>query len=967
MTPTQKTRQYASEQDFVASFILPKMKEASILVEAKDILDFHVEKRINGGIADFTAEKAGKGLFIIEAKFKKEVGGIERDIEPRDPIVIKQAVDYAVDGGYPYYATCNTKRLILFQLKPGVRLYESEIASFDYERIPQWAEHLLQIVLERKPISLKPPDDALVDTLHEAFADIYPEILSSLNEKIRQKDFGKKYLDWLNSQGIQLNEENNRRIAEQTTYLQINKLLFYQIIRVIYPKLPPLKIKEEEDVSETLNSFYAEVKKIDYAPIYQSDVISNIPLTKRAEVRIRTLLDTINEFDFSKMENDFIGRLYEKLIPPEERKRLGQFYTPPDIVNFIIQLTVTKPNFSILDPGCGSGSFLVRAYHRLRELRDIPKEMVGLNETSHQDLLNCIYGVDINQFPAHLSVVNLAAQNPKTKIKKVNIAVRDFFDTLPGQSTITGFDSINIEGEPIQIDFPLLFDVVVANPPYIRQEFLDEKEKKKIKNVIEGEYKNKLFIGTPRKKVKNAIVMDKQSDIYIYFFIHGFRFLKKNGRLGFISSNKWLEVSYGEQFQQFILENTKILYVVEFDRAVFPDAEVDTAVTILEKEQSKDARYENHVRFVRVKKPTGIDKLIRKISDSKESFEDDSLRINIIQQKELRSGKWNVYLRAPPVFQKIVDNKKVKPLIDVVGDDNVFRGVTTGFNDFFILSKERVKEWGIEKRYLRPCLSSPKDSQGLIIRPEEISEYLFMVHDEKRDLKGTNALKYIQYGEKLDVEVTRGSGRGRRKLSELETMKSRKLWYSLPEFDVPSILFPRMIRERYIVFLNKANAHTQHVLLYIVTKENAEPLVGYLNSSTAQFLSELFARQYTGMLDMEVYEFKKLPVLDMEALSSEEKTTLSLCFQKLSDAIDERIKIEEEFEDVKSKKVNHVGIFEIEAKKKLNQAIEKEYNTRKMLDNAVYDILGLNDIECKMVEEGLKELRELRKQRTRER
>jgi len=78
-------------------------------------MEFHVEKRINGDKANLVVERAGRGLLVVEAKYKKKVAGLVRDIEPRDPEVVKQVVNYASLGGYPYYATCNPKRIILFQ------------------------------------------------------------------------------------------------------------------------------------------------------------------------------------------------------------------------------------------------------------------------------------------------------------------------------------------------------------------------------------------------------------------------------------------------------------------------------------------------------------------------------------------------------------------------------------------------------------------------------------------------------------------------------------------------------------------------------------------------------------------------------------------------------------------------------------------------------------------------------------
>jgi hypothetical protein len=99
------------------------------------------------GVPDLIAEKGGRRLYVIEAKYKKRVGNTERDIEPRDPEVIKQAARYAFNGGYPWYATTNDKRLVLFQVISGKRPEESIIASFDFAKNPNWNEQFLNYVL----------------------------------------------------------------------------------------------------------------------------------------------------------------------------------------------------------------------------------------------------------------------------------------------------------------------------------------------------------------------------------------------------------------------------------------------------------------------------------------------------------------------------------------------------------------------------------------------------------------------------------------------------------------------------------------------------------------------------------------------------------------------------------------------------------------------------------------------------
>ncbi|MFQ5974802.1 MAG: class I SAM-dependent DNA methyltransferase [Candidatus Hydrothermarchaeales archaeon] len=955
--------QYTSERDFVANYLLPELKGTARKIGVSDVVEFHVEKPVNG-IADLTAEKGGKGLFVVEAKFKKKTRRIERDLEPRDPDVVNQAVNYAVRGGYPHYATCNTKRIVLFQLRPGYKPFESEIASFEYDRQPEWAAELLNMVMGVVPLRLKPIDDALVDTIHEAFRDLYPRFLKSFDKKLVEQKFRSKYMEWLENQGIEFTDENNRLIVEQTTYLQLTKLLFYGVVQSIYhDKLKPIKIDEGDGVQETLNAYYNEVLKIDYSPIYEADVISEIPFTPAAEERFRTLIDTLNEFDFSQMESDFLGRVYENLIPSDERKRLGQFYTPQSIVDFITSLTIDNPDALVLDPGCGSGSFLVKSYHKLRELNKIPKMKGPLSETFHQQLLDKLYGVDINQFPAHLSVINLSIQNARARIDKVNVIVKDFFDVKPGQATLTGFQSFTTGGEETKIKFPPYFDIVVANPPYIRQELLGKKEKKKIKALIEDEFKGKVFLGTPSKKVKKAIILDKQSDIYIYFFIHGLALLRNKGHLGFISSNKWLEVGYGKAFQKFLLSNSKIEFIVEFDKAVFPDLEVDTTVTILQKEKDIEIRDENFVKFVQVKRFIPIEELTSIISNKKENFEDDYLSLRVVKQGELKAGKWNLYLRAPPVFFSIIENKKVKPLIEVV--DDIRFGTKTGYDNYFILTKDDLDDWKIEKKFLMPCAPAGKNIGGLILRSDDVGDYFLWVHKPKTKLKGTNVLKYIKYGEKLEVEP-KARRKDRPKLPNVKSIKGRKLWYSIPQLPLPVVFFPMWFRYKYRAFLNEAKSHGHSYWNYIITRpEDAECVAALLNSTMTQFLLELFGRQYSGMLHMKVYELKQLPILDSAKLTKKQKEDLSILFRVLSNAIENRIEIEEKWSGPKIKDKNQQSLFESQMRKEVDGANKIEEKARQKMDDFIYDVLGLGKRDRKHISKALIELRELRKMRTR--
>jgi len=176
-----------------------------------------------------------------------------------------------------------------------------------------------------------------------------------------------------------------------------------------------------------------------------------------------------------------------------------------------------------------------------------------------------------------------------------------------------------------------------------------------------------------------------------------------------------------------------------------------------------------------------------------------------------------------------------------------------------------------------------------------------------------------------------------------------------------------MIDTKSKAYLLEGTIYAPNVLHFIKLRNHEDRFsyAAFLNSSILHLIVELFGRSYGGgVLKIEVYELKKMPVIDMNCINASEKQELRNAFLKLANTINKSIKAEETLESLRSKKKDQPGILEIEARKQLEEAIEAEKKAQKELDEAVYDILGLTEKERRQVEEGLKELQELRRART---
>jgi type I restriction-modification system DNA methylase subunit len=337
--------------------------------------------------------------------------------------------------------------------------------------------------------------------------------------------------------------------------------------------------------------YFDEVLKIDYETLYTTDFIDIIafPDDDVLVKQIKELVSILNRYNFGTLGYDILGRIFERLIPQDERHTLGQYFTSADVVDLILLFCSQNENDKLLDPSCGAGTFLVRGYQQKKLMNQHKK---------HEEILDKLWGNDIAKFPAHLSTINLAIKDLGVLKNYPNILQSDFFALQVGPH---GFDNDNwrkrraktLGIDEREVTYPRYFDAIVGNPPYTRQEEIKDTGVDK-QQLID----NALMFGN--KKIAN---ISKRAGIYAYFFVHGWKFLKEGGYFGFIVSYSWMDVDYGKGLQEFFLRNYKIIAIIDSEaERWFKDADINTCIVILKKCSNEKERNENLVRFVMFKK-----------------------------------------------------------------------------------------------------------------------------------------------------------------------------------------------------------------------------------------------------------------------------------------------------------------------------------------------------------------------------
>lgn len=413
---------------------------------------------------------------------------------------------------------------------------------------------------------------------------------------------------------------------------------------------------DEKITSKDGNNYYKNIveifKKADGK--YNSGIFdfSKDKITQNIEVDNKVIKEIINDlyypkspYEFSVISVEIIGNAYEQFLgktitigknskakielKPEVRKAGGVYYTPEYIVDYIVENTVGEKikgktpkeiaNIKIVDPACGSGSFLIGAYkyllnyHREYYSKQGKKKFLasarrwrGSKEDAitedgelalwvkKQILINNIFGVDIDSNAVEVTKLSLLLKCMENETPASIMNNQSLFNeralpsldenikcgnSLIGNDFYSGGDSLNIDIETQykincfdwEREFSSIFksggfDIVIGNPPYVK-EYTD-------REIFENIKKSKL--------VK---YYQGKMDLWYFFVCFGLDILKDNGKLGFIAPNNWITNSGASILRNKILTDTKILKYVDFgDFKVFADAGIQTMVFILNKE-----------------------------------------------------------------------------------------------------------------------------------------------------------------------------------------------------------------------------------------------------------------------------------------------------------------------------------------------------------------------------------------------
>lgn len=584
------------EEDTKAEFIEPLFEALGWDVRNTENDDEVVrEEKISKGRVDYSFRINGIPKFFLEAKaLKEDLDNIK---------FVEQAVNYSWHKG------CTWAILTHFE---AIKIFNAEWKSVNPSQA-QFGQTLpCQLFLEKFDTLWLLSRESFENKLLDIEAEKWGKKIKKISVDKQLLSDLTRFRDLLNKNILKNNASKNISGDELDEAVQriIDRLIFIRTLEDKELEAPMLQSVVREDLNKRiykkLNLVFRKIDDIYNSKLFTPHLCENLDIDDEVLAKIINGLfhssDNSVHYDFSAIDADVLGNIYEQYLGhilkktdkraklaegKAHRKEQGIYYTPTYVVDYIVKNTVGElakdkkfnlKNIKILDPACGSGSFLMKAFDYLvtldkkknGKLDQTKLDLTGASATYGRKveiLKDNIFGVDLDPKAVEIAQLNLLLKAAEKKHRlptlqeniKVGNSLFDeekFAENREFDWEIQFKETMSVGG----------FDVVIGNPPYVDIKGMPQKQI------------DRLF-----EKYKTA---ENRINLYSIFVERAIQLLRNGGYFGFIIPNSILFNSSYAKIRKLLLDKVNLIRIVRLPDNVFEEAKVETIILIFKKKDS---------------------------------------------------------------------------------------------------------------------------------------------------------------------------------------------------------------------------------------------------------------------------------------------------------------------------------------------------------------------------------------------
>ncbi|MEM5792748.1 MAG: N-6 DNA methylase [Candidatus Aenigmatarchaeota archaeon] len=924
-------------------FILPLFR--TLGWDTENSAEVTAEEKISKKRVDYGFRINGIPKFFLEAKSLKE------DLDKKE--FVEQAINYAWHKGCTWAVLTNFESIKIYNAEWKTGSWQSHLKTITYE---QFLDRFDELWL----LSKESFEKGLLDKEAEKWGKKTkktPVDKQLLVDFTRFRELLSKNIAKLN-----LDKRLTQQELDESVQRMLDRLIFIRSCedreleeKILLSRLREWKSKGSGQLIKSLREVFAYFDKEYNSEIFKESLADQVNIDNDVlKEIIEGLYYTKDEsiyYDFSAIEADVLGNIYEQYLGhilkktkktakltkvKTHRKEQGIYYTPTYIVDYIVQNTlgellkdkkVDPSKIRVLDPACGSGSFLIKAFDVLNEYykkRDKNYEQTRLDKDALpyskklEILQKNIFGVDLDKQAVEIARLNLllkvAEKGKRLPLLKNNIKCGN---SLIDDPSVAGDKAFKWEEEFREIMEEGGFDVFIGNPPYIK------------------EFVNRLIFKDVKKGSSRVAKYYEGKMDYLYFFIElGIDLLKEGGYLSFITTNYWLQAEGAKKLREKILKETTLISVFDFNEfKVFEGTGQHNLVFVLQKKKNLNnkikvsiVKNKNILREVineALQGRNGKEEIERFISQpQKEFLQNEDFKIAFVSDKienickKLKS-KQNYFLKEKDVATGIDvhQDKVIKSHLLKIPDLKLGEGI-------FVLSNEELNNLKLsnrEKEIIKPYYTT-ENLKRYFADKNNKEWIIYTTTDVIKNIN--NYPKIKSHLDKFKKVITSDFGPyGLHRAREERFFLGEKI-ISLRKTKIPSfsyVNFPCYVSLTFFIIQPK--------------DINLKYLTAILNSKIIYFWLYFKGKKEGNQLQIDKAPILQLPI--KLAPESEQQPLIKLVDKMLS----------------LNKRLNEIGDKKTDERAKIEEEIKK---TDAEIDELVYKIYGITEEEKKIIEESLK-------------